>query len=253
MQKQICKLKIWFLNFLLKSHFCRLFYQNFKQPYLSSAKGLTHFSHEQILARSQTFIKHLSRQNLLIFLSFGFKLGPFVCTEEKCQLKSNTRMHSGGLKDLQLGIKVKTKGKKTYLMKGLGNTGHSECKFFQRFFTLCTGGQENFKLVLRQLVCFPFYSDLLRFIFQIAGKAVLYNSIIRLEENGKQAMLVATQLVRTNSEVSFRELTSADVLNKIQPGRLDSFNLGTTSAIHNLACTYKTGAEKNFSKLDSIK
>ena len=35
----------------------------------------------------------------------------------------------GGLKDLRLGIKVKTKGKKNYRMEGLVNTGHSECPF----------------------------------------------------------------------------------------------------------------------------
>ena len=46
-------------------------------------------------------------------------------------------MHSGGLQDLPSGNEVKTKGNKNYLIKGLGNMGHSECPFLQWFCTLC--------------------------------------------------------------------------------------------------------------------
>ena len=52
--KQICKLKIWFSKMLLKCIFCHVFYRqrctNFKQPYLSSAKGFP----EEILTMNRS-------------------------------------------------------------------------------------------------------------------------------------------------------------------------------------------------------
>ena len=55
---------------------------------LKGSQNPRNFNHEQILVRSQTFIKHLSRQNPRILRNLGLKLVPFVRMENKCQLKS---------------------------------------------------------------------------------------------------------------------------------------------------------------------
>ena len=65
------------------------------------------------------------------FAKFWFENGTF-CTHrgqistKKESISYNTRRHSGGLKDLQLGNKVKTKGTQNYWKEGLGNTGRGK-------------------------------------------------------------------------------------------------------------------------------